>query len=224
MPGRPPGRLICGRHDSISHPGHGVADRTISPGRALRWPKVFPAEKIRSAWCASCRRFAHRPSISSTPDHHCRHDQPFSWTQVTVASMPYFRTCWLRALSNQAAARKPTGGMSLISPAALSRQAVREPAHRTLWTLRPQPQYLTGISGAPFLLLVVGDEALVVRWRVNCGRSRACLRCCGVGAIADRRLTGHPLIPMPCRHHIPIGALSSKWLTVSSSAVRASTT
>jgi len=32
------------------------------------------------------------PLVRVHPDHHCRHDQPLFWTQVTVAGMPYFRT------------------------------------------------------------------------------------------------------------------------------------
>ena len=31
-----------------------------------------------------------------------------------------------------------------------------------------------------------------MRWRMDCGISRAWLRRCGTGAITDRRLSGHP--------------------------------
>src|SRR5246500_4740298 len=49
-----------------------------------------------------------------------------------------------------------------------------------------------------------------MRWRVDCGRSRAWLRRRGVCAIADRRLSGHPLGPMPCRRHVPIWSTRHK--------------
>src|SRR5215469_1716602 len=45
-------------------------------------------------------------------------------------------------LLSHATARNRQAGTSLISQTASSRQADREPAHRTLWTLRPQPQLL----------------------------------------------------------------------------------
>jgi hypothetical protein len=63
--------------------------------------------------------------------------------RLTAAGMPYFRGLLAFApLPGHATARNRQAGTSLISQAAHSRQPVREPAHRTLWTLRPQPQLL----------------------------------------------------------------------------------
>src|SRR5690242_21191068 len=64
-------------------------------------------------------------------------------------------------LLSHATARNRQAGTSLISQAATGRQADREPAHRTLWTLRPQPQLLHRSSNK------AGTRA-GCEWRVGC--------------------------------------------------------
>src|SRR5262249_32514878 len=105
-----------------------------APGQLTHEPAAHPAAPRpppSPPRCASPYADPPRSSLPPlTPPHRCRCDRGgHALFQDRMAFAP---------LLSHATARTRQAGTSLISQAAGGRQADREPAHRTLWTLRPQ--------------------------------------------------------------------------------------
>ena len=82
-----------------------MACRNVSRPSGVRVISTCGAPGRRAFFLFRVRFF---PLLRIHPNHYCRHDQPFPGTKMTVAGMPYCRTCWLRASFEPHHGEEPT--------------------------------------------------------------------------------------------------------------------